>query len=94
MNFKLILAVSLAPHSVAAEQPAGMVWISCGEFIMGSDQPGSRKNEQPPHRVSLDGFWIDSHDVTNREFARFVEETGYVTTADSVLKVQQKGRSW
>jgi sulfatase modifying factor 1 len=82
MDFNLILAVSLALHSVAAEQPAGMVWISCGEFIMGSDQPGSRKNERPAHRVSLDGFWIDSHDVTNREFARFVEETGYVTTAE------------
>ena len=82
MNFNLILAVSLALHSVAAEQPAGMVWISGGEFTMGNDQPGSRKNEQPAHRVSLDGFCIDSHDVTNREFARFVEEMGYVTTAE------------
>jgi formylglycine-generating enzyme len=82
MNFNLILAVSLALHSVAAEQPAGMVWISGGESTMGSDQPGSRKNEQFAHRVSLDGFWIDSHDVTNREVARFVEETGYVTTAE------------
>jgi formylglycine-generating enzyme required for sulfatase activity len=59
-----------------------MVWISGGEFTMGNDQPGSRKNEQPAHRVSLDGFCIDSHDVTNREFARFVEEMGYVTTAE------------
>jgi hypothetical protein len=46
MNFNLIFAVSLALHSVAAEQPAGMVWISGGESTMGSDQPGSRKNEQ------------------------------------------------
>jgi formylglycine-generating enzyme required for sulfatase activity len=37
--------------------------------------------------VNLDGFWIDSHDLTNREFARFVEETGYVTTAERLTVV-------
>jgi formylglycine-generating enzyme required for sulfatase activity len=87
MNFKLIIAASLALHGVAAGQPPGMVWIPGGESTMGSDQPGSRKNEQPAHRVNLDGFWIDSHDVTNREFARFVEETGYVTTAERLTVV-------
>jgi formylglycine-generating enzyme required for sulfatase activity len=75
---------STHPNETTPPSPApeGMVWIPGGEFTMGSDKLGSRKNEQPAHRVSLDGYWIDSHDVTNREFARFVEETGYVTTAE------------
>lgn len=38
--------------------------------------------ERPAHRVRVDGFWIDRHTVTNAEFARFVEATGYVTLAE------------
>jgi formylglycine-generating enzyme required for sulfatase activity len=38
--------------------------------------------ESPVHRVSVDGFWMDPHPVTNREFRRFVEETKYVTFAE------------
>jgi formylglycine-generating enzyme required for sulfatase activity len=32
--------------------------------------------------VAVDGFWIDRHPVTNREFARFVRATGHVTVAE------------
>jgi len=60
--------------------PPGMRWIEPGEFLMGSDDgPG---NERPIHRVRLSGFWIDSHEVTNAEFGRFVAATRYVTTAE------------
>ena len=40
------------------------------------------RNEQPAHRVRVDGFWMDDHEVTNAQFRRFVEATGYVTTAE------------
>lgn len=33
-------------------------------------------------RVSVDGFWIDTTPVTNRQFAAFVEATGYTTVAE------------
>jgi sulfatase modifying factor 1 len=62
--------------------PAGMVWIPSGEFTMGTDDVRSFPNERPAHKVELEGFWIDEHDVTNTEFAKFVEATGYVTTAE------------
>jgi sulfatase modifying factor 1 len=68
-------------HAVA-EAPSGMVLIPGGEFTMGSDLPGSRANEKPVLKVRLDGFWIDEHDVTNAEFRKFVEATGYKTTAE------------
>ena len=69
--------------AVAAESnPAGMVWIPGGTFTMGSDLPGSKRNEQPTHKVSVDGFWIDEHAVTNAEFRKFIDATGYKTTAE------------
>jgi formylglycine-generating enzyme required for sulfatase activity len=57
-----------------------MAWIPGGEFLMGSDS--HYPEEAPSHRVRVNGFWIDSTTVTNRDFARFVEATGYVTLAE------------
>ena len=47
---------------------------------MGSD--AHYPEEAPARRVAVDGFWIDVAPVTNREFARFVEQTGYTTVAE------------
>jgi len=47
---------------------------------MGSDR--HYPEEAPVHRVAVDGFWIDRTPVTNREFRKFVTETGYVTAAE------------
>ena len=59
---------------------AGMQWIAGGRFAMGSEQ--FRAEEAPVRDAYVAGFWIDTHDVTNAQFARFVRETGYVTTAE------------
>jgi sulfatase modifying factor 1 len=59
-----------------------MVWIPAGAFMMGSDDARDPAHEHPAHRVSVDGFWMDEHHVTNGEFRAFVEATGYVTTAE------------
>jgi formylglycine-generating enzyme len=57
-----------------------MVWVAGGEFLMGSDR--HYPEEAPAHRVTVNGFWIDRHAVTNGLFERFVSETGYVTLAE------------
>ena len=62
--------------------PPGMVWILGGTFLMGTDDVSSFPNERPAHQMHVAGFWMDDHDVTNAEFAKFVEATGYVTTAE------------
>ncbi len=62
--------------------PAGMAWVPPGEFLMGSDSKLAQVNEKPAHKVRVKGFWMDLTHVTNDQFARFVEETGYVTTAE------------
>src|SRR6187551_872250 len=41
--------------------------------------------ERPVHPVQVDGFWIDEHPVTVRDFRRFVKATGYVTLAERPL---------
>ncbi len=61
-----------------------MVWIPAGKFQMGSDDV-SFPDAQPVHEVSLNGFWMDEHEVTNAEFAKFVKETGYITIAERPL---------
>jgi len=58
----------------------GMAWIPGGTFTMGSDR--HYPEEAPAHRVRVDGFWIDRRAVTNDDFARFVDITGYVTIAE------------
>ncbi|MFO0910138.1 MAG: formylglycine-generating enzyme family protein [Isosphaeraceae bacterium] len=69
-------------NAAPGPRPEGMVWIPAGEFTMGSTDPLAWPDEGPPHRVSVDGFWMDAHEVTNDEFRRFVDATGYVTTAE------------
>lgn len=76
------LGCTSSPPPDATAGTKGMRWIAAGEFTMGSDDPHSMVNERPAHRVRVNGFWIDEHPVTNAEFARFVEATGYVTTAE------------
>src|SRR5882757_266871 len=65
------------PH---ASVPSNMVWIPGGTFRMGSDK--HYPEEAPVHRVSVDGFSIDRTPVTNEQFRRFVEATGYITFAE------------
>jgi formylglycine-generating enzyme required for sulfatase activity len=59
---------------------SGMVWIPGGTFLMGSDRHYAE--EAPAHAVQVDGFWMDAVTVTNRDFERFVAETGYLTLAE------------
>jgi len=66
----------------ADNEPQGMVWVPGGEFTMGSDAAKAWRAEHPAHRVRVDGFWMDATEVTNQQFAAFVEATGYVTVAE------------
>jgi len=52
-----------------------MVYVPAGEFIMGDDQ--GPDDCRPAHRVYVDAFLIDKYEVTNRQYRRFMEATGY-----------------
>ena len=57
-----------------------MVWVPPGHFLMGSND--HYPEEAPAHRVRVGGFLIDTHAVTNAEFAAFVADTSHVTVAE------------
>jgi formylglycine-generating enzyme required for sulfatase activity len=61
-----------------------MQWIPGGTFRMGSDD--HYPEEGPVHDVTVDGFWMDDHQVTVQEFRRFVKATGHVTVAERPLE--------
>jgi formylglycine-generating enzyme required for sulfatase activity len=64
-----------------------LVRLEGGTFTMGSDR--HYPEEAPAHRVSVDGFSMAATTVTNAEFGRFVDETGYVTVAERPLDPAQ-----
>jgi formylglycine-generating enzyme len=89
-------SLAFAPTAENSTLPAGpapedMVWVPGGEFSMGADgtvkgvsccSPGTIADTLPIHRVSVDGFWMDVTEVTNAQFAKFVDATGYLTVAE------------
>jgi formylglycine-generating enzyme len=60
----------------------GMLYIPGGTFNMGGDSKQASPDEYPKHRVTVDGFYMDITEVTNGQFKKFVDATGYVTTAE------------
>jgi formylglycine-generating enzyme len=61
---------------------AGMVQVPGSEFLMGAADKEGRPDEYPQHAVKVKGFWMDATEVTNAQFKKFVDATGYVTTAE------------
>lgn len=61
---------------------AGMVLIPGGTYSMGADNEQADEDEYPKHSVKVDSFWMDATEVTNAQFKKFVEATGYITTAE------------
>ena len=59
--------------------PGGTFWMGAGEDSL------ALPREFPAHPVTLSPFLMDAHEVTNRQFAAFVEATGYVTVAERPL---------
>jgi sulfatase modifying factor 1 len=60
-----------------------MVWVPGGTFLMGSD--AHYPEEAPARAVEVSGFWLGRTTVTNADYARFVQDTGYVTVAERPL---------
>lgn len=64
-------------------QIENMIFIPGGTFNMGArDDQFARADEYPVHPVKVNSFFMDPHPVTNAQFKKFVEATGYVTTAE------------
>jgi len=72
-----------------ANAPESMVYIPAGEFLMGGKSEQADRDELPRRKVKVSAFWMDEHEVTNRQFAQFVKETGYVTVAERPIEWEE-----
>jgi len=56
------------------KDPVAMVLVPGGTYSMGTD--GGFPDQQPRHEVVLDPFYMDIHEVTNKQYQKFIEDTG------------------
>jgi len=67
------------PHATRIWDADGsvVVVVPAGEFLMGSEgDPNALADEYPQRQVYLDEFWIDQAEVTNAQFAAFLNQQG------------------
>ena len=55
-----------------------MVYVKGGTFTMGctSEQTDCGGDEKPAHEVTISGFYMSKHEITNQQFAKFLNEKG------------------
>ena len=77
----------ISEHAISQQTRRELVWIPPQTATLGSD--AHYPEEGPVHDVTVDGFWMQPHQVTNAEFSEFVSATGYVTVAERPLDPDQ-----
>ena len=67
--------------------PEGMVWVENKTFLQGAKESDkyAMPREKPAHRVTVDGFFIDITEVTNKQFKEFIKATSYKTIAERTI---------
>jgi len=70
--------------ALKVETPDGMVWVTGKTFLQGAKDADmmAMTREKPAHQVTVDGFFIDITEVTNKQYREFVNATGYITVAE------------
>ncbi len=70
------VAIPPPPVDSGPTAPSGMVYVRGGAFAMGTDDASADAWSKPAHEVTVRPFFLDQYEVTNGEYARFVDETG------------------
>jgi len=66
-----------------SETLSSMILIKGQNFTIGTDKPEiNADGESPSRSIYLNNFFIDKHEVSNLEFKKFVDQTGYKTEAE------------
>jgi formylglycine-generating enzyme required for sulfatase activity len=63
---------------IRPKDEAKMVYVPAGTFLMGSSESDedASQDELPQNSLTLDAFWMDQHEVTNSQFAVFLNSQG------------------
>jgi sulfatase modifying factor 1 len=75
-----IIGITYLQGCKSPQPPDDMVLIPEGSFMMGDEN--GQDMEKPVHEIELDAIYMDTHEVTLREFGKFVASTNYVTDAE------------
>lgn len=83
----------IQPDSI--KTPEGMVWVPGNSFTQGAREGDQMAlpHEKPAHSVEVDGFFMDITEVTNAQFKKFVDATGYVTLAERPVNWEEMKKS-
>ncbi|MFT5320946.1 MAG: sulfatase modifying factor 1 [Pseudohongiellaceae bacterium] len=84
-----VLAMQCNEIPTLASPYPGMILVSGGEFTMGAE--GTYFEESPAFATSVNDFWMAQHEVTNSEFAEFIDATSYVTLAERGIENSSTG---
>ena len=55
---------------------SAMIYVPAGNFLMGSPEGEGSGEERPQHKVHIDEYYIDKYEVTNEQYAKFLNEWG------------------
>ena len=82
------LAISLsgwlAGQNIDQTIPPDMVLIPGGTYLIGSND--HQRIAAPLHQVKLSSYYMDSHEVTNKEYHDFCMKSGYMLLSSKCLR--------
>ncbi|HIE03300.1 MAG TPA: formylglycine-generating enzyme family protein [Candidatus Latescibacteria bacterium] len=83
--YSILFTVNLVTSGVVKPDVEGIefVLVPGGTFRMGDIWGDGASDERPAHEVRLSDFWMSRYEITVGQFRKFVEETGYTTTAEA-----------
>tara|TARA_A100001234_G_scaffold8502_2_gene6985 strand:+ start:331 stop:1383 length:1053 start_codon:yes stop_codon:yes gene_type:complete len=82
-------------EQISLTTPEGMIWVESKSYTKGAKNNDryAMMREKPSHEVYVDGFFIDATEVTNNQFRKFVDETGYITVAEREIDWEEMKKS-
>ncbi len=69
-----LLAAGLFLPAIVVAEPVDEILVPAGEFMMGQEE---NEGDRPTHRVALDAFYLEKHEVTNRQYLAFCRATDH-----------------
>jgi formylglycine-generating enzyme required for sulfatase activity len=75
----MLLICSALAHETLESQGLRFRLIPGGYYLLGSavSEPGRYADEDTPHRVRVDAFYMAVTETTNAQYARFLQDTGH-----------------
>jgi formylglycine-generating enzyme required for sulfatase activity len=88
LSFIMAFGFSKTFAQTAGVKMPQMVHVEGGTFMMGNNN--GNQDEKPLHKVAVTSFYFGKYEVTNSDFKKFVDATGFLTDAEEPDSVNFK----